>query len=403
MTRGASVSIRTRRVAAATALFVFIAMTCVVALAQDDKSAGPAQPEAKPAQQQPELTPKILNPSSQTIPEPTVQLKPGEVPAIKFDTPAFSFGRVMAGKPIECVYYFTNTGNGPLEILKVRPGCSCTVTGEYSKIVQPGDTGKIPIKMDTSKLAGRKTSKTIAVYTNIPGPDKEVRLTLVGDIWQGIECTPNVASFGSLTIQEAEQKPTTKVTIINNMEEPAHFENIVSTHAAFKPEIRVLEPGRRFEMTITLESAKETGGITAAIEFDTGVAAMPKFSLPVRTRINPPLTVVPGRIEYARGSANAALNRMVTISNNTTDPVMISDLKCSNEAIKVTLRELRVNKLFRIQVSMPEGYEPGAAGDTITFKTTCPSAPEVTIPITGPQDAATPNGGAETARMKRAG
>jgi hypothetical protein len=54
-------------------------------------------------------------------PKPTVQLKPGEVPAIEFDTPIYDFGRVRAGTEITHDFWFSNTGNGPLEILQVKP------------------------------------------------------------------------------------------------------------------------------------------------------------------------------------------------------------------------------------------------------------------------------------------
>ncbi len=388
MRRGTSVSIRSRHVFAVAAAVAALVMCSNVASAQDDADAGG----------QPGLTPRVTGPRAPTIPEPTVELKPGEVPAIKFDTPVYNYGRIMAGTPVEFVYYFTNPGNGPLEILKVRPGCSCTLMGNYSKIIQPGETGKIPVKLETSKLSGSKTSKSIAVYTNIPGPDKEVRLTLVGDVWQGIETEPHVASFGSMTIQEAEKKPVVKVIVVNNMDEPAKIDNLQSTHPAFKPEIRVLEPGKRFELSITLNSTEKTGGISAGIQFDTGVPALPRFSVPVRARIHAPLTVAPGTIVVGAGP-RSALNRKVTIANNTTEPVKISDLKCSNEAIKVKLRELRPEKLFRLEVSLPVGYSPGESGDSITFKTTCPSAPEVTIPITGSLE---DDAGRGTVKMEKA-
>jgi hypothetical protein len=54
-------------------------------------------------------------------PQPTVELKPGEVPAIVFDTPLFNFGRIPAGQEISHDFWFTNTGNGPLEILSAKP------------------------------------------------------------------------------------------------------------------------------------------------------------------------------------------------------------------------------------------------------------------------------------------
>ncbi len=56
------------------------------------------------------------------IPKPTVVLKPGEVPAIKLIDPVYEFGRVRSGEKITHTFTFKNTGNGPLEILKVKPG-----------------------------------------------------------------------------------------------------------------------------------------------------------------------------------------------------------------------------------------------------------------------------------------
>lgn len=56
------------------------------------------------------------------IPEPTVVLRPGEVPILKFDSSVFDFGRVRAGTPVKHDFVFTNTGNGTLEILKAKAG-----------------------------------------------------------------------------------------------------------------------------------------------------------------------------------------------------------------------------------------------------------------------------------------
>jgi hypothetical protein len=60
-------------------------------------------------------------PAQPAAPQPTVQLKPGEVPAITFDTPEFNFGKIPAGQDITHDFWFTNTGTGPLEILSVKP------------------------------------------------------------------------------------------------------------------------------------------------------------------------------------------------------------------------------------------------------------------------------------------
>lgn len=54
-------------------------------------------------------------------PQSTVQLKPGEVPGIKFDTADYDFGKIPAGQDVTHDFWFTNTGNGPLEILSAKP------------------------------------------------------------------------------------------------------------------------------------------------------------------------------------------------------------------------------------------------------------------------------------------
>ncbi len=55
-------------------------------------------------------------------PKPTVVLKPGEIPKVEFDTPTWDFGRIRARSGVSHDFWFTNTGTGPLEILKVKGG-----------------------------------------------------------------------------------------------------------------------------------------------------------------------------------------------------------------------------------------------------------------------------------------
>jgi hypothetical protein len=102
------------------------------AVAQDtgnpSKKVAPEQAKAKDAkpgsaQSPPKSTPPAARPPKRsTIPKPTVVLKPGEVPAIVFAEPVCDFGRVRSGEKITHEFVFNNTGNGPLEILRVKPG-----------------------------------------------------------------------------------------------------------------------------------------------------------------------------------------------------------------------------------------------------------------------------------------
>lgn len=65
--------------------------------------------------------PRITAKNGGAAPAPTVVLKNGEVPNIRFDTPTYNFGRIRAGEPVRHDFWFTNTGTGPLEITRVKP------------------------------------------------------------------------------------------------------------------------------------------------------------------------------------------------------------------------------------------------------------------------------------------
>ncbi len=85
------------------------------ASAQPAQAVQPQPPASAPASQ-------AAKPGQPQGPQPTVVLKPGEVPGIAFKEPTYDFGRVRSGTDVTHDFVFTNTGNGPLEILQVKPG-----------------------------------------------------------------------------------------------------------------------------------------------------------------------------------------------------------------------------------------------------------------------------------------
>ena len=129
---------------------------------------------------QPPKDPSGLGPPTTGAPAPTVQLKPGEVPAIEFDTPVYDFGRVKSGDDIQHDFWFHDTGNGSLEILQVKPSCGCTTANNYDRIVEPGQSGRIPVKVSTGHGTG-PISKSITVVTNVSGAASTISLQIKGN------------------------------------------------------------------------------------------------------------------------------------------------------------------------------------------------------------------------------
>ena len=80
-------------------------------------------------------------------------------PKIQFETQLYEFGRVRAGDPVKYTYVFTNTGDALLVLNNVQPQCGCTAAGEWTKQVEPGQTGKIPIQFNHRPTTARSSSR----------------------------------------------------------------------------------------------------------------------------------------------------------------------------------------------------------------------------------------------------
>ncbi|QCX53404.1 DUF1573 domain-containing protein [Elizabethkingia sp. JS20170427COW] len=79
--------------------------------------------------------------------------------------PFYNFGDVKKGEQVEHTYEITNTGDKPLIISSVKPGCGCTAP-EYTKDpILPGQKGQVKLKFDSSSFEGLQ-QKSAEVFTN---------------------------------------------------------------------------------------------------------------------------------------------------------------------------------------------------------------------------------------------
>src|SRR5690606_2647163 len=172
----------------------------------------------------------------------------------------------------------TNTGTGPLEILRVKPSCGCTVAGQYERIIQPNETGKIPITMSLKNASG-PVSKTVTVNTNVPGSDAQIVLHVKGEVWQPIQVTPQAAAFGRVTAQSDGQNLVRKLTVVNNLETPIKPGSPTSNTPKLKAELTTLEEGKKYELVVSLVPPLDSGNITGRITIPTGSTEVPTLEV----------------------------------------------------------------------------------------------------------------------------
>ena len=92
----------------------------------------------------------------------------------KFETETLDYGQIDQNSNGERTFTFTNTGNAPIVISKVKGSCGCTVATKPSKAILPGETGEIGVRYATNRVGG--FSKTITITSNATEETKIIRI-----------------------------------------------------------------------------------------------------------------------------------------------------------------------------------------------------------------------------------
>jgi hypothetical protein len=85
---------------------------------------------------------------------------------IQWQDSAIDFGTKQMGDIVNITFHCTNTGNKPLYLFDVRPGCGCTLVDYTKQPIEPGEQGKIEARFDTNKSHPGAVHKNVFVRSN---------------------------------------------------------------------------------------------------------------------------------------------------------------------------------------------------------------------------------------------
>jgi hypothetical protein len=197
----------------------------------------------------------------------------GSGPKIVFATPVYDFGKVRSGEVVKYTYVFTNVGGAMLQVSNVQVSCGCTTAGEWSRQVEPGKIGSIPIQFNSTGFGGA-VGKTITVSCNDTNQPSVV-LQINGNVWRPIDVTPQ---FAVLNLTASAPSNATIVRIVNNEEVPLTLSTPECNNQAFATELRTNQPGKEFEMLIRTASPL-AASVQAPITLKTSSTNMPVINI----------------------------------------------------------------------------------------------------------------------------
>ena len=85
---------------------------------------------------------------------------------IQWQDSVIDFGTKKMGDIVNITFVCTNTGNKPLYLSEVRPGCGCTLVDYTKQPIKPAEQGRIDAKFDTNKSHPGTVHKNIYVHSN---------------------------------------------------------------------------------------------------------------------------------------------------------------------------------------------------------------------------------------------
>jgi hypothetical protein len=248
---------------------------------------------------------------------------------------------------------------------------------EYSRIIEPGATGKIPVELATGTHVGRMT-KTINVETNCEGEKKTVTLTMQGDVWQVIQLEPANVAFNRLE----EQVETEKVLKIqSNVDAPLELADLASSNKTFVPTLREKVPGKIYELVVKAVPPFSPGANTGRITLKTNYPEKPTLEIHAYAFAPEIVEVTPPSITVPMGSLKP-LKRKVQVKCHQGKPFKISNPQATQAGVKCQITELQPGKVYELVVDFPPGFKAAPTGERVTIKTDNEQMPLVNIPIT---------------------
>ena len=118
-------------------------------------------------------------------------------PRMTVFTPVHEFGDIWDVDTLPCEFDFVNTGDTPLIIERVHPGCGCTTTTLDKLIYAPGESGTIDATFKPN--ATGQLSKTVTVLSN-DSESPTTTLYLRANVTPFVRTSPRLAKLPTMML-----------------------------------------------------------------------------------------------------------------------------------------------------------------------------------------------------------
>lgn len=305
----------------------------------------------------------------------------GDQPKCVVKEVEFDAGKVPKGTAIVHDFIVENTGKATLSIIRVQPGCGCTVT-KYDEKVEPGKSGKITATVSTNAFSG-PINKSISVATSDPQMGS-FQLSIKADVRAPLNVSPSDTQQMGLTFQGQTIQKEFAITAENGA--PFQITSVQSQDPELQYEVTPSADKKSAVFKVTLPASHSLGPITGRFTLSTTHPEAPSLGINVYGTVREPLTVSPTTVTFPginrewaeQHPDDPSLIKAITIVDDQAPELEIKSAACTLPNVGVVVRELEIKKRFSIELHLKSPFKVGDFSGEVKIAT---SVKELTVPV----------------------
>ncbi len=241
---------------------------------------------------------------------------------IRFDGTVFDFGKVVSGTEVKHTFFFTNTGLRDLIVSNVQAGCHCTVVSNWMRQVRPGESGAIPVVLQTGSDNWPVVKLITVTCNDATLPRGTVMLQLKGTVWKPVQVIPSLLA---LNIRPDFPAISASAQITNALEELMMLSAPQCSSPLFVAHLKTNALGRDYTLIVSNSPALPPGVAQGVVSIRTSLTNFPVLTVNLWANSQLPVTFVPASIALRQAPLATNQVAFLTIINNCTNPIALSE------------------------------------------------------------------------------
>lgn len=288
---------------------------------------------------------------------------------------------VVQGEPLEHVFAIPNTSASALVIQQVTasPG---EVT-HVDSVIPPQAAGRIAVRVETRAFLGMLNQ---AVKVEFAGNRPPVRFRRQVRVVAPVELAPQDRVYFFTVKGEPAQR---EVTIINHLQRPLKLLGVTSSNPLFRPDLKTVEAGQRYQLTVVLDSATPVGRHEGTIRVATDVPAHTPLVVEglalVKNVVNASLEELDyARVEFDALDRTAVAERTVLVEKYRGTDFRVLRAVTDVPFLSVEVAPQKPGESYLVHVRIQQNRAPrGRFQGLLRIQTNDPATRELKLPIHG--------------------